>query len=207
MLQGNCHLLFNLCIDSEVPAAWRSYIHQSKTTLPLRKNCSHSGQLGHQKASQDAGERGHADACFACCTQWSLPCPSRGRDVLLQQSGKPSSRTVIFVSASLRMLAAWACSSSPAVAVQDFADVPPRGSSWSSQPPSFQLCRGLALPSSDEAADSCSLSQPVHSQALSSSSQRKRSYSVPFSPLSPGYVAVPFPFFPTVSDPHFLKSM
>lgn len=32
MLQSNCHLLFNLYIDSEVPALWKSSKRQSKTT-------------------------------------------------------------------------------------------------------------------------------------------------------------------------------
>lgn len=60
------------------------------------------------------------------------------------------------LSASLGTLAACVSSSSPPAAAQDFADVPPREGSCSSQPPGFHLPGGLAPPGYDGAADSCS---------------------------------------------------
>lgn len=116
------------------------------------------------------------------------------------------SGTVISVSASLGTLPVCARSSSPAAAAQDFADVPPRVGSCSSQPPGFHLPGGLAPPGCDGAAP---FPSPSFHKDRAVAVRGRGILPCLFPPflLSPGCVAVPFPFFPSVSDPCFLNSM
>lgn len=99
----------------------------------------------------------------------------------LCRCSSPGSHPVgqLSVHASLGTLIACAHSSSPPAAARDFADVPPRAGSCSSQTPCFHLPGGPAPPGRDGAADSSSPPRPFLFQGLSSS-QRKRGYSVPF---------------------------
>lgn len=199
MLQGNCHPLLNFCI--EVAVVWKS-LRKNKTTCYWGRTVpilvSSAIKKHHKK--QDAEGRGHADTWIACRTRWSLPHPWWGRELPLQQPGKPSSGTVICVSTSLGTIAACAHSSSPAAAAQDFTDVPPWEGSCGSQPPSFHLPGGLAPPGCDGAAHSCFLPQPLFSQGLSSGSQRKWNYSMPFPrfPLVSWLCSCTLPFFSLV---------
>lgn len=99
----------------------------------------------------------------------------------LCRCSSPGSHPVgqLSVRASLGTLIACAHSSSLPAAARDFADVPPRAGSCSSQTPCFHLPGGPAPPGRDGAADSSSPPRPFLFQGLSSS-QRKRGYSVPF---------------------------